>query len=106
MPSTSTDGWVESQSCVSLGDVWKYHAIFPVSTLTATTEQVYRFVCASRGPRSIAVYAGVGLPVPKMYRCVSGSYEPGIHTCAPPCCAASRLAHVSSPGSPFFIGTV
>src|SRR5439155_22693282 len=106
MHSTITGVMVESHSFVSFCDVWKYHAILPFSTVTATTEQVYRFVCASRGARSRAVYAGVGLPVPKMYRCVSGSYDPGIQTCAPPCCAASKLAHVSSPGSPCFIGTV
>src|SRR5205823_5294429 len=106
IPSNNTGAWVASQSWVSLGDVWKYHAIFPVSTFSATTEQVYRLVCSSRGARSMAVYAGVGFPVPKMYRCVAGSYEPGVHTCAPPCRAASRLAHVSRPGSPWFIGTV
>src|SRR5206468_8043829 len=100
MPSTSTDGWVESQSCVSLGDVWKYHAIFPVSTFTVTTEQVYRFVCALRGPRTRAVYAGVGFPVPKMYRCVWASYDLGILAFAPPCCAFSRVSQDSSIGVP------
>src|SRR5256885_12990566 len=29
------------------------------STFSATTEQVYRLVCSSRGARSMAVYAGV-----------------------------------------------
>jgi hypothetical protein len=32
----------ESQSCVSCGDVWKYQAIFPVSTFTAIRQPVNR----------------------------------------------------------------
>src|SRR6187401_555891 len=59
----------ESQSCMSCGDVWKYHAILPVSTFTATSAHVNRL---SPSPRP-TVYAGIGLPVPKMYSFVSGS---------------------------------
>ena len=33
---------VESQSCVSCGDDWKYHTILPVSALSATIEPVKR----------------------------------------------------------------
>jgi hypothetical protein len=39
-PSIRIGVCAESQSCVSWGDVWKYHAILPVSTFTATSEQV------------------------------------------------------------------
>ena len=42
VPSIRIGVCAESQSCVSCGDVWKYQAIFPVSTLTATSEQVKR----------------------------------------------------------------
>jgi uncharacterized protein (DUF1499 family) len=41
-PSIRIGVCAESQSCVSCADVWKYHAILPVSTLTATSEQVNR----------------------------------------------------------------
>ena len=40
--STRIGVCVESQSCVSCGDVWKYHAILPVSTLTAMSDDVNR----------------------------------------------------------------
>src|ERR1051326_8833450 len=88
---------------MSCGEVEKYHAILPVSTFTATSAHVNRL---SPSPRVPVVNAGVGLPVPKMYSLVAGSYPPGIHVCPPPSRSASRLAHVSSPGSPCFIGTV
>ena len=50
----STAGCVESQSCVSCGDDWKYQTIFPVSALSATIEAVKRlaparFACAMTG---------------------------------------------------------
>src|SRR5436190_22082273 len=38
--SMSTGVCAESQSCVSWTEVWKYHAIFPVSTFTAISEHV------------------------------------------------------------------
>jgi hypothetical protein len=60
--STRTGVCAESQSCMSCGAVWKYQAIFPVSTLTAIKDPVKRL---SPSPRP-TVYAGVGLPVPKM----------------------------------------
>ena len=68
-PSIRIGVWAESQSWVSWADVWKYHAILPVSTFTAINEQVKRL---SPG-RATPVYAGVGLPVPTMYSRVSGS---------------------------------
>ena len=41
----------ESQSCMSCGEVWKYHAILPVSTFTAMSdagEEVVAFTAAGR----------------------------------------------------------
>ena len=49
--STRIGVWVESQSCVSCGEVWKYHAILPVSTFTAISarrEEVVAFAAALR----------------------------------------------------------
>src|SRR5688572_17409421 len=42
VPSMRIGVCAESQSCVSCGDVWKYHAILPVETFTATREHVKR----------------------------------------------------------------
>ena len=53
MPSTRTGVCAESQSCMSCGEVWKYQAILPVSTFTATSAQVNRL---SPSPRA----GGVG----------------------------------------------
>ena len=52
---------------MSCGDVWKYHAILPVSTLTATMtgEQVVSLAASLRE-------RGVRMPVPKMYSRGSG----------------------------------
>jgi hypothetical protein len=40
--SNRTGVCAESQSCMSCGDVWKYHFILPVATSTAISEQVNR----------------------------------------------------------------
>ena len=40
VPSKTTAVCVASQSCVSCGDDWKYHTIFPVSASSATIEAV------------------------------------------------------------------
>src|SRR4030095_1023801 len=40
--STMTGVCVESQSCVSWGEVWKYHFILPLSTSTASSDDVKR----------------------------------------------------------------
>ena len=58
--SKSTGVCVASQSCVSCGDTWKYHAIFPVSGFSATMEQVQRLSPGLLSPIS----TGWGLPVP------------------------------------------
>ena len=61
-PSIRIGVCAESQSWVSCGEVWKYHAISPVSTSTAMSVQVNRL----SPRRATPVYPGVGLPVPKM----------------------------------------
>ena len=45
--SARTGVSVESQSCVSCGDVWKYHSIFPVSTFTAISAHGIQVVALS-----------------------------------------------------------
>ena len=40
VPSKTTAVCVASQSCVSCGDDWKYHTIFPVSASSATIDAV------------------------------------------------------------------
>src|SRR6185503_20203332 len=58
-PSKSTAVCVESQSCVSCGDDWKYQFIFPVSGLSDTIDAVNRFAPA----RFTCAMTGCGLPV-------------------------------------------
>ena len=59
--SKSTGVSTLSQSCVSCGDAWKYHAIFPVSGLSATMEAVQRLEPLRDWPAK----TGLALPVPQ-----------------------------------------
>src|SRR6202011_1600296 len=100
-PSKITAVCVESQSCVSCGDDWKYQTILPVSALSATIDAVNRLAPA----RFLCAITGCGLPVVTYTRFSSGSYVTGCQVIPPPCFMASSFGHVSEPGSPIFCGT-